>query len=55
VAKEIQTRPQVAVTPVKHFIDGEDGVFSFEFYTEYQTIHMALGRHRIPRMGMRQP
>jgi 5-carboxymethyl-2-hydroxymuconic-semialdehyde dehydrogenase len=31
----------------------EGGVFSFEFYCEHQTIHVALGGHTIPRMGMR--
>jgi 5-carboxymethyl-2-hydroxymuconic-semialdehyde dehydrogenase len=35
-------------------IGREGGVFSFEFYTEYQTIHLALGRHRISRMGRRE-
>jgi 5-carboxymethyl-2-hydroxymuconic-semialdehyde dehydrogenase len=33
-------------------IGREGGVFSFEFYTEYQTVHVALGQHRIPRMGL---
>ncbi|MDR7415381.1 MAG: aldehyde dehydrogenase [Armatimonadota bacterium] len=34
-------------------IGREGGEFSFEFYCEYQTIHVALGGHAIPRMGMR--
>lgn len=33
-------------------IGREGGVFSFEFYTEYHTVHVALGQHRIPRMGL---
>jgi len=32
-------------------IGREGGVYSFEFYTELKTVHLALGRHRIPRMG----
>ncbi|MDR5684036.1 MAG: 5-carboxymethyl-2-hydroxymuconate semialdehyde dehydrogenase [Armatimonadota bacterium] len=36
-------------------IGREGGVFSFEFYTEYQTVHVALGRHGIPRMGLGRP
>ena len=32
-------------------IGREGGHYSFEFYTEVKTIHVALGRHPIPRMG----
>lgn len=32
-------------------IGREGGHFSFEFYTETTTIHVALGEHRIPKMG----
>lgn len=32
-------------------IGREGGHFSFEFYTELKTVHVALGRHEIPRMG----
>uniref|UniRef100_A0A831TDE9 5-carboxymethyl-2-hydroxymuconate semialdehyde dehydrogenase n=1 Tax=Thermorudis peleae TaxID=1382356 RepID=A0A831TDE9_9BACT len=32
-------------------IGREGGHYSFEFYTEVKTIHVALGRHRIPKMG----
>ncbi|MDR5708199.1 MAG: 5-carboxymethyl-2-hydroxymuconate semialdehyde dehydrogenase [Armatimonadota bacterium] len=31
----------------------EGGGFSFELYCEYQTVHVALGGHAIPRMGVR--
>jgi 5-carboxymethyl-2-hydroxymuconic-semialdehyde dehydrogenase len=30
----------------------EGGHFSFEFYTEVSTIHVALGHHHIPKMGL---
>lgn len=33
-------------------IGREGGHFSFEFYTETSTIHVALGEHHIPRMGI---
>jgi 5-carboxymethyl-2-hydroxymuconic-semialdehyde dehydrogenase len=29
----------------------EGGHYSFEFYCELETIHVALGRHHIPRFG----
>ncbi|MBX6340994.1 MAG: aldehyde dehydrogenase, partial [Thermomicrobiaceae bacterium] len=32
-------------------IGREGGHYSFEFYCETKTIHVALGSHRIPRMG----
>ena len=32
-------------------IGREGGTHSFEFYTEWKTIHMALGTHPIPRVG----
>jgi 5-carboxymethyl-2-hydroxymuconic-semialdehyde dehydrogenase len=32
-------------------IGREGGHFSFEFYTEVSAIHMALGKHAIPKMG----
>jgi 5-carboxymethyl-2-hydroxymuconic-semialdehyde dehydrogenase len=32
-------------------IGREGGHFSFEFYTEVSTVHVALGRHPIPKMG----
>jgi 5-carboxymethyl-2-hydroxymuconic-semialdehyde dehydrogenase len=32
-------------------IGREGGVYSFEFYTERQAVHVALGRHPIPRLG----
>ena len=35
-------------------IGREGGVFSFDFYTEYQTIHVALAKHRIPQMGRQE-
>jgi 5-carboxymethyl-2-hydroxymuconic-semialdehyde dehydrogenase len=35
-------------------IGREGGFYSFEFYTEVKTIHVALGTHRIPRMGVGQ-
>ncbi len=33
-------------------IGREGGHYSFDFYTEVTTIHVALGEHRIPRLGM---
>ena len=33
-------------------IGREGGQFSFEFYCELQTVHVALGEHRIPRLGL---
>jgi 5-carboxymethyl-2-hydroxymuconic-semialdehyde dehydrogenase len=32
-------------------IGREGGVYSFEFYTELKTIHVALGNHPIPKLG----
>ncbi len=32
-------------------IGREGGVYSFEFYTEVKTVHVAVGRHKIPRFG----
>jgi 5-carboxymethyl-2-hydroxymuconic-semialdehyde dehydrogenase len=32
-------------------IGREGGHFSFEFYTEVSTVHVALGKHPIPKMG----
>ncbi len=32
-------------------IGREGGHYSFDFYQEYKTIHVALGTHRIPKMG----
>ncbi|HLA99543.1 MAG TPA: 5-carboxymethyl-2-hydroxymuconate semialdehyde dehydrogenase [Anaerolineales bacterium] len=32
-------------------IGREGGHYSFDFYTELTTVHVALGEHRIPRMG----
>jgi len=32
-------------------IGREGGRYSFEFYTETKTIHVALGQHRIPKFG----
>ncbi len=32
-------------------IGREGGHYSFDFYTELTTIHVALGQHRIPRLG----
>lgn len=32
-------------------IGREGGRYSFDFYTEVRTIHLALGEHRIPRLG----
>ncbi len=34
-------------------IGREGGEFSFEFYCETETIHVALGGHRIPRFGVK--
>ncbi len=33
-------------------IGREGGLFSYEFYTETTTIHVALGQHPIPKMGV---
>jgi 5-carboxymethyl-2-hydroxymuconic-semialdehyde dehydrogenase len=33
-------------------IGREGGLHSFDFYTEVSTIHLALGDHRIPRLGV---
>jgi 5-carboxymethyl-2-hydroxymuconic-semialdehyde dehydrogenase len=33
-------------------IGREGGLYSFEFYTERQVVHVALGRHPIPRLGV---
>jgi 5-carboxymethyl-2-hydroxymuconic-semialdehyde dehydrogenase len=33
-------------------IGREGGHYSFDFYTELTTIHVALGEHRIPRLGL---
>lgn len=33
-------------------IGREGGTHSFEFYTETKTIHVALGNHRIPKLGV---
>jgi len=33
-------------------IGREGGHYSFEFYCELQTIHVGLGAHRIPRLGL---
>src|SRR6266516_3998694 len=33
-------------------IGREGGQFSFEFYCERKTVHVALGEHRIPRLGL---
>jgi 5-carboxymethyl-2-hydroxymuconic-semialdehyde dehydrogenase len=33
-------------------IGREGGHFSFEFYTELSTVHVALGEHPIPKMGL---
>jgi 5-carboxymethyl-2-hydroxymuconic-semialdehyde dehydrogenase len=30
----------------------EGGVHSFEFYCDVETVHVALGRHHIPRLGL---
>jgi 5-carboxymethyl-2-hydroxymuconic-semialdehyde dehydrogenase len=35
-------------------IGREGGHFSFEFYTELQTVQVALGTHRIPKVGAKQ-
>jgi 5-carboxymethyl-2-hydroxymuconic-semialdehyde dehydrogenase len=32
-------------------IGREGGQYSFEFYCELQTVHVALGDHPIPRLG----
>jgi 5-carboxymethyl-2-hydroxymuconic-semialdehyde dehydrogenase len=32
-------------------IGREGGVHSFDFYTEWKTVHVALGTHPIPRVG----
>jgi 5-carboxymethyl-2-hydroxymuconic-semialdehyde dehydrogenase len=34
-------------------IGREGGEYSFEFYCDQETIHIALGEHRIPRLGAR--
>jgi 5-carboxymethyl-2-hydroxymuconic-semialdehyde dehydrogenase len=31
----------------------EGGEYSFEFYCDLETIHVALGEHHIPRLGAR--
>jgi len=33
-------------------IGREGGEYSFEFYCELETIHVALGAHPIPRLGL---
>jgi 5-carboxymethyl-2-hydroxymuconic-semialdehyde dehydrogenase len=33
-------------------IGREGGTHSFDFYCEFQTVHVALGEHRIPRFGV---
>jgi 5-carboxymethyl-2-hydroxymuconic-semialdehyde dehydrogenase len=33
-------------------IGREGGHHSFEFYCELQAVHIALGEHRIPRLGL---
>ena len=33
-------------------IGREGGEYSFEFYCELETIHVALREHRIPRLGL---
>jgi 5-carboxymethyl-2-hydroxymuconic-semialdehyde dehydrogenase len=33
-------------------IGREGGHYSFEFYCELQAVHIALGEHRIPRLGL---
>jgi len=33
-------------------IGREGGHYSFDFYTEITTIHVALGLHPIPKMGL---
>ncbi len=35
-------------------IGREGGVYSFEFYTEEKTVHVALGDHPIPKMGAKK-
>ena len=32
-------------------IGREGGKYSFDFYTEWSTVHVALGEHRIPQLG----
>ena len=32
-------------------IGREGGHYSFDFYTELKTVHVALGAHHIPKMG----
>ncbi|MGH2453454.1 MAG: aldehyde dehydrogenase family protein, partial [bacterium] len=36
-------------------IGREGGHYSFDFYMEYKTIHVATGIHRIPKMGTGEP
>jgi len=36
-------------------IGREGGHYSFDFYMEYKTIHVATGTHRIPKMGTGEP
>ncbi|MDR7459947.1 MAG: aldehyde dehydrogenase family protein, partial [Armatimonadota bacterium] len=36
-------------------IGREGGHYSFDFFMEYQTVHVALGTHRIPRLGTGEP
>jgi 5-carboxymethyl-2-hydroxymuconic-semialdehyde dehydrogenase len=33
-------------------IGREGGHYSFEFYCDLQTVHVALGAHPIPRLGL---
>jgi 5-carboxymethyl-2-hydroxymuconate semialdehyde dehydrogenase len=33
-------------------IGREGGTFSFDFYTEWKTIHVSLGKHKIPTFGL---
>jgi 5-carboxymethyl-2-hydroxymuconic-semialdehyde dehydrogenase len=36
-------------------IGREGGHYSFEFYCELQTVHVSMGSHRIPRLGLEAP
>jgi hypothetical protein len=50
----VQVKPQIERRDEVQRDRPQGGVVTFEFYTGYQTIHLALGRHRISRMGRRE-
>jgi hypothetical protein len=39
---------------VRHYVDGgfREGNHAFEFYCETEVVHIALGTHSIPKIGL---